>query len=160
MMSENSKRAKVDMVDLTVPETFTDNFKCTKCKKYFRAPIWIVCYNGHNVCDACKGSFWTKYFCASASETSECRVMNPAVRNFALEHICKDLNLPMSCKNHRNECDFSGNLESVVTHEEDCPYRIVTCVVMNCYTRIQFNSIENHMANNHANISNGQWHNF
>ena len=49
------------------------------------------------------------------------------------------MKLPISCKNHWAECDFSGNLESVVTHEVDCPYRMVTCVVLNCYDDIRFN---------------------
>ena len=72
----------------------------------------------------------------------------------------QDLNLPISCKNHWDECDFSGDLESVITHEEDCPYRTVRCVVLNCWEEIRFNLIENHMAEEHGNMSNGQWHIF
>jgi len=156
VMSENSKRAKVDKDGLTVPGTFPDKFKCTKCKKYFRPPIWIVCHNGHNVCDACKGSYGrSAYAC-----TSKCKIMSKAIRNFALEDVYEDLHLPISCKNHWNECDFSGNLESVVAHEEDCPYRSVNCVVMNCFTVIKFNSIENHMAEKHTKMSNGKWQHF
>ena len=52
-VSEVSK-PKVDMASLTVPETFTERFKCSKCSKYLRPPIWIICDSGHNVCDICK----------------------------------------------------------------------------------------------------------
>ena len=71
-----------------------------------------------------------------------------------------DLNLPISCKNHWAQCDFSGDLESVITHEENCPYREVTCILSNCYEPIRFNEIEDHMAKEHAKMLNGQWHIF
>ena len=73
-------------------------------------------------------------------------------------HFFQDLNLPISCGNHQVGCDFSGDLESVVvTHEEDCPFRAVSCIVLNCREDIRFNLIENHMAEEHVRMSNGQW---
>ena len=87
MMSVNSK-TKVAMDSL--PQTFTDKFKCNKCKSYFRTPIWIVCHNGHNVCDACKGTYWVFNGArAPCSGGSKCNKMSPAVRNIALEDVYK-----------------------------------------------------------------------
>ena len=71
--------------------------------------------------------------------------------------LLQDLNLPILCKNHQAECDFSGNLESVITHEEDCPYRTVECLVLNCHAEIRFNLIDDHMTKEHTKMSNGQW---
>ena len=77
--------------------------------------------------------------------------------NLGTRALFQDLNLPIACKNYWAECDFSGDIESVVTHEEDCPYRGVPCVVLNCTEYMLFNMIENHMAEKHAKMSNGQW---
>ena len=71
--------------------------------------------------------------------------------------LLQDLNLPISCKNHQAECDFSGNLESVIIHEGDCPYRTVKCQVMKCREKIRFNLIDDHMTKKHAKMSDGQW---
>ena len=62
-------------------------------------------------------------------------------RNFVLEEMSKDLDLPMSCKHHGDECDFSGNLASVIEHEEDCPFRPVECAVIWCEEQIRFTLI-------------------
>ena len=45
----------------------------------------------------------------------------------------------------------------MITHEEDCPYRMVACPVMGCKMRIRLHLIENHMAEKHPKMSNGQW---
>ena len=63
----------------------------------------------------------------------------------------------MSCKNHAAGCNFSGSLEDVIVQEEDCPYRSVKCVVLSCYRDISFNGLEDHMAREHPNMSNGDW---
>ena len=63
----------------------------------------------------------------------------------------------MSCKNNAAGCDFSGSLEDVITHEEDCPYRTVKCVVLSCFIDIKFNGLEDHMALMHPNMSTGNW---
>ena len=41
--------------------------------------------------------------------------------------------------------------------DPDCPYRTVACVVWKCCKKIRFNLIENHMAEKHSKMSNGQW---
>ena len=69
----------------------------------------------------------------------------------------KMLNLDISCKNHAAGCDFSADLARVVTHEEDCPYRSVKCVVLNCYQDLKFNDIEEHMAVQHQDMMVGEW---
>ena len=63
----------------------------------------------------------------------------------------------MSCKNNAAGCDFSGSLEDVITHEEDCPYRTVKCVVLSCFLDIKFNDLEDHMAKVHPKMSTGDW---
>ena len=45
----------------------------------------------------------------------------------------------------------------MIAHEEDCPYRTVACVVLNCLEDVRFNLIENHMAVEHTKMSKGQW---
>ena len=67
------------------------------------------------------------------------------------------MKLPMSCKNHAAGCDFSGSLEDVIAHEEDCPYRSVKCVVLSCYQDISFNDLEDHMAREHPKMATGDW---
>ena len=71
--------------------------------------------------------------------------------------MMEDLKLPISCKNHAARCDFSGSLEDVIAHEEDCPYRSVKCVVLSCYQDIRFNNLETHMAQKHPKMSTGEW---
>ena len=80
MMSEASK-PKVETASLTVPETFTDKFKCIKCKKYLRPPIWIVCESGHNVCDLCR---W-----GSSPACAACEKWPKKIRNFLVEDSTK-----------------------------------------------------------------------
>ena len=150
MMSELSKKPKVDPASL--PETFLTKFKCSKCKKYLRPPIWIICKSGHSVCDLCLSASGTS---TCPGSKGSCQRVSENIRNFAAEDMIKDLNLPISCKNQW--CDFSGNLDSVITHEEDCPYRMVACPVMGCKMRIRLHLIENHMAEKHPKMSNGQW---
>ena len=52
------------------------------------------------------------------------------IRNLVVEDMRRDLNLPISCKNHRADCDSSGDIEETEEHEEDCPYCTVRCIVL------------------------------
>ena len=63
----------------------------------------------------------------------------------------------MSCKHNAAGCNFSGGLEDAITHEEDCPYRTVKCVVLSCFLDIKFNDLEDHMAKVHPKMSTGDW---
>ena len=85
MMSEDSK-PKVDMDSL--PETFTERFKCNKCKKYLRPPIWIICNSGHNVCDICKTDAGIFFVCPGFGFLG-CEVIPGNIRNFAYEDMRK-----------------------------------------------------------------------
>ena len=153
MMSEVSEQ-KADMA--SVSEELAEKFNCSHCRKYLRPPIWIVCKNGHNLCDICKIYLGTAP-CPGDGCKNKCIPPSKQIRNSALEAVRDDLNLPISCKFHWNECDFSGDLETVVSHEEQCPFREVPCVVLNCYKPIRFNMIEDHMAEIHTKMANGQW---
>ena len=115
-MSDISK-TKVDPASL--PETFADKFKCSKCKKYLRPPIWIICKSGHSVCDLCLAASGTS---TCPGSNGSCQRVSENIRNFSVEDMRKDLNLPISCKNHWAECDFLGDSESAILfHERDCP---------------------------------------
>ena len=75
--------------------------------------------------------------------------------NVALEEMMKELKLPSTCM--INGCDFSADLENVQRHEGLCPFRIVKCVVLDCYQEIRFNDFENHMNEKHPDMSSGEW---
>ena len=45
----------------------------------------------------------------------------------------------------------------VLTHEEDCPFRDIKCVVLNCYKDMKFNGLEDHMAELHEDMMAGEW---
>ena len=84
MMSEISK-PKVDTASL--PETFTEKFKCSKCTKYLRPPIWIICESGHNVCDPCKTALGES---ACPGSDGLCkRITSRQMQNFAFEDMRK-----------------------------------------------------------------------
>jgi len=152
-MSEISK-PKVDIASL--PESLIEGFRCIECKKYLRPPIWIVCESGHNVCRPCKNKFSSRERCPG-SDISCNRLLKGTVRNIVLDRMIKDLDLPMACKYHDAECDFSGNHASVIEHEEDCPFRPMDCPAFWCREKIRFHLIENHMDKEHKKISNGEW---
>ena len=78
-----------------------------------------------------------------------------SVSNIALEQMMKELKLPSTCM--IKGCDFSSDLETVQRHEEDCPFRIVKCVVLDCHKDIPFNSIEEHVVQNHPDMTSGEW---
>ena len=82
MMSEDSE-PKVDIASL--PETFTEKFKCSKCKKYLRPPIWIVCDRGHNVCDICKPDLDDTG--STCTVSPECKIISENIRNFLVEEM-------------------------------------------------------------------------
>ena len=67
------------------------------------------------------------------------------------------MDIGISCKNHTVGCDFTAEIDSVLTHEEDCPYRSVRCVVLSCYRVMRFNDVEEHMAEHHQDMLTGEW---
>ena len=69
----------------------------------------------------------------------------------------KVLSLGISCKNHAVGCDFTAEIDSVLTHEEDCPHRTVRCVVLSCYRVMRFNDVEVHMTEHHKDMLTGDW---
>jgi len=138
-----------------LPETLLEGFRCIECEKYLRPPIWIVCKSGHKVCDLCKEKVVTCKPCPDSD--GFCKVTDEKIRDIALENTIKDLDLPISCKHHGDECDFSGNLASVIEHEEDCPFRFVECAVFHCDEDIKFNLIEDHMMKEHQDLIDGEW---
>ena len=81
-MSEISK-PKIDPASL--PETFLTMLKCSKCKKYLRPPIWIICDSGHNVCDICLYS--DKLLECPASP--KCKLIKEKIRNSVTEDTIK-----------------------------------------------------------------------
>ena len=79
-MSEDSK-PNVDMASL--PETFTARFKCSKCTKYLRPPIWTICDNGHMVCDICKPDLDETG--SSCTISPDCKIISENIRNIDVE---------------------------------------------------------------------------
>ena len=84
-------KPKVDMASL--PGTFTDKFKCSRCAKYLRPPIWIMCDSGHNMCNDCKTA--ALHITAPISLMAVCtatprfHLISTPKRNFLVEEMAK-----------------------------------------------------------------------
>jgi hypothetical protein len=70
--------------------------------------------------------------------------------------IIRDLHLPVSCKH--DGCEFSKEVTEVVSHELQCQYRKVRCLVPWCYKEIQFLNVEEHMAIDHDEMIGVGWY--
>ena len=78
-MSKDAKKPEDEMPAL--PETFLDQFRCSKCTKYLRPPIRIVCKTGHNVCGICFTALGT----SPCPVSPGCQRVSEEFKNVAIE---------------------------------------------------------------------------
>ena len=136
------------MAEQTIPESVRTSLECKACHKFLRPPIRI-CKNGHNMCDLCKTA--RESTCPTCQET----VMD--ITNIELEAFIKHFKAPMSCKFNGDGCTETKDLDDILLHEEDCLFRGIKCMILDCKAHITFNELENHMADKHQDMEDGTW---
>ena len=108
-----------------------------------------MCNNGHNVCDICKT--------ARDSSCPVCQKTTGDNTNIELEALIKHFKAPMSCKHNGAGCNEANDLDEILRHEEDCPFRSTKCLVLDCKADITLNELENHMTEKHQDMIDGAW---
>lgn len=157
-----SSVSSLSVADLVTKDKMLQRgFDCPVCKKILREPI-LTCGEGHSFCHRCvkfvKSDnpdpalvFVVAGFVVDAKcpVRDACTLPMPAVRNSALETVIRDLELPVSCEQHKNGCDFTTVLREVDSHEKRCPYQPIKCGVMGCAEVILVNKVEEHWRARH-----------
>ncbi len=130
-------------------DTIMNQFTCPVCSGNLREPI-VTCKKGHNVCKLCRKSNSSCpvekncTFPDPGERTSMSRtyftssISHVEIRNVALEKLIETLELPVFCKQFRQDCKFVSKLAAVLEHEEDCDFRSVHCPVLNCHEAIKY----------------------
>ena len=68
-------------------------------------------------------------------------------QSFLMENLLMDL--PISCKYHKNKCPIVQEKKNISYHEEDCEFRDVLCPYQSCEERIGANLIQEHLLKTH-----------
>ena len=63
----------------------------------------------------------------------------------------------MSCKHNKAGCTETKDLDGIILHEEDCLFRSIKCLVVDCKADTTLIELENHMAEKHQDMKDGTW---
>ena len=96
---------KQDMYSEIVQE-----FECPVCLDYMVPPIFVICMNGHNVCNKCAPNL--------LDECPTCRQPVLSIRNIAMENIARKLKYP--CVNQKWGCEEVSPFDKVAKHQAEC----------------------------------------
>ena len=124
------------------------SFQCCLCRKFLHPEI-RMCGNGHNMCEECH--------LERGSTCPLCHQYVGETSNTQLEALMKQLQVAVPCKNHSAGCIEEIQLDALKLHELECPFREVTCVVLDCRYPIIFNQLESHMVEDHQDLDGGVW---
>ena len=125
----------------SLPDEVEASLKCCECGHFLHPPI-RMCDKGHNTCDDCK----------KKAKNSACPVCKGALgdnSNAKLEALIKHFMVSVLCENHDAGCTEEADLSALLSHEEDCALRSITCVIPSCG--------EEHMDEKHRAMSDGKW---
>ena len=111
--------------------------KCFRCRiKPTRRPIW-QCQNGHIICDDC---FSTLLF--PCCDICKSYYLSPQYRSLIAETWLSFLDKPCRFSNHG--CKVM--IRDLSDHEkEDCIYREVKCIFINCYEKVTIAKLKEHL---------------
>ena len=124
------------------------SFRCCACEKFLHPEI-RMCNNGHNMCEEC--------LLENGSSCHICHQYVEDTSNTQIEALMKQFQVAVPCKNHRSGCTEEVQIGALNLHEVECQFRDVSCVVLDCGSRIIFNQLENHMAEEHQDLEGGTW---
>lgn len=85
-------------------------FECPVCLDYMVPPIFVICMNGHNVCNNCAPNL--------QDECPTCRQPVLNIRNIAMENVGRNVNYP--CINRKWGCDQVFPVNEIANHQAEC----------------------------------------
>lgn len=122
--------------------------ECPICLAVPRDGVMLMCLNGHNVCADCMDKIGGQ---DARCPTCRCGFHMPPAKNFTVAGLVKRLRLEWLCKNHAEPvgCQFKGSDTALEMHEASCEYRMISCPVYKCSTRMPANIILDHLMKDH-----------
>ena len=136
------------MSEQTIPEEVKASLRCRACNTFLRPPI-RMCKCGRNVCHLCK--------VALGSICPVCQDTIGDHTNIELENMVRYFKAPMSCRFNAAGCTERMDLNDIIIHEEDCPFRNMKCLLPDCQVEFSLNDLDNHMSETHPDMEEGLW---
>ncbi|KAL3859817.1 hypothetical protein ACJMK2_010010 [Sinanodonta woodiana] len=116
-----------------------DDLLCSICKDVLEEPVQAPCE--HAFCRQCiEGWLVHETTCPEDRQPLSISRLRPLFR-----YMRNDLaRLNIRCKNHTQGCNFVTMLESIRTHEKECPLEKVPCPYENCSDRVFRQDLDRH----------------
>ena len=118
-----------------------EELKCRICESGPKAEKfeWYQCLSHHRICQDCKTG--------DTKELNKC----PCGRFISAEHspimeeMLKLETTRFKCKNTKGGCREFLEKEAMISHEQECMYRLVNCPDLICDSKVPFHQLIQHM---------------
>ena len=117
-----------------------EEMKCPVCLRLPRRSPIYQCMSGHILCKDCHQR------CENSCPTCR-RPLNGKIRSIIADKLLELM--PAQCKNGDFGCDVETHRGQIDTHEADCEFRLVCCVIFSCHAKVPISRMMRHVAEEH-----------
>ena len=123
------------------PNSLPKHYFCPICHDAFKDDVMISQECGHSFCQICTNGLETCPICGVSQGGF---VSNRTFRNIIKEHNDRDLALALP-----GACSWSGRIEELAEHRNQCDYQEIKCGQDGCIHRCQRRFMKNHIEFDH-----------
>ena len=120
-------------------QVLNERLKCKICETGPRAgkSHWYQCYDRHDICQDC----------LEVAKNKNCSCGKPISKVFCAttEELLKLDLMRFKCINTSRGCKEIFGEKAMISHEEDCIYRLVPCPNDRCQVKVPFHELLDHM---------------
>ena len=144
---------KMEELSQTLSQEIKDHMECPICLEIPKSTKIYQCENGHTVCEQC-------YSKSTVKICPLCRESMFKTRSLITELLKKETEITKKiikqylCKNSRHGCTKKLPTQIEIEHHEseECVYRRIHCVELNCQIKVSFIHLFDHIHENHKNL--------
>lgn len=130
------------------PDTLRSFLECPICLTIPHSGKLFTCRQGHNLCSVCFEKLRAPPLCPQG----RCQFTKPPARNFAIEAMIEEADLPLPCRNSAHGCRFEGNRVAMTAHLAKCCCTVVICPEDERCEGVHLPSLVEHLQKEHPNV--------